>query len=557
MAWNPHDITARQISARKDQEKKPLSRKQEREGRPPRRSARLEEICRNKIALAGSEKNRERLPSHCDSPEKNNSLCALTSPQRKRKRLQDAEGPQDNTPSKELRKRARRSVAVEENLEHRASSGASEGEKNPIGHWTRHGRWPKEYFEEGSNMSYLLARKKSATSLGRKKSDSSCVTPSSTTPSDEKPREAKSAPYARSSYATILATKGSFMDESERDITDTCKGLCSSLLEKEQTISLESLFRDDLFKTTCRKITDRNEAMVIRDIAQLIVPSAQTLATYGAKRLERLTESVNEGWNSAIPVYGPRPQSDYSVGFGRSAFTDDQLGKLKPFVGDIAETFTSYFVATWRMYFPFLTCEVKCGAAALDIADRQNAHSMTIAVRAVVELFRYVKREKEVNREILAFSISHDHRTVRIYGHYAVIEGREQKYYRHPIRTFDFTELEGRDKWTAYKFTKNVYDIWMPRHFERICSVIDEFPPEVNIDMSQQSELHFTEGSGLSQDLESYSLAQSSAGSGSAHAQADSQSSVVDTQDVTPNTSLTEGGSFKRPRTERGGRKRR
>lgn len=141
-------------------------------------------------------------------------------------------------------------------------------------------------------MSYLLARKKS---------DASSVTPSSTTPSDEKPREAKGAPYARSSYATVLATKGSFMDKSERGITDTSNGLCSSLLEKEQTVPMESLFRDDLFETTCRKMSDRNEAMIIRDIALLIVPSAQTLATYGATHLEQLTESVNEGWNSAIP----------------------------------------------------------------------------------------------------------------------------------------------------------------------------------------------------------------------------------------------------------------
>src|SRR5690606_18654870 len=98
------------------------------------------------------------------------------------------------------------------------------------------------------------------------------------------------------------------------------------------------------------------------------------------------------------------------------------------------------------MYFPFLTCEVKCGAAALDVADRQNAHSMTLAVRATVELFRAVKREDEVNRQILAFSVSHDHRTVRIYGHYAVIDTKDTKYYRHPIRTFDFTELDGKDK---------------------------------------------------------------------------------------------------------------
>jgi hypothetical protein len=40
------------------------------------------------------------------------------------------------------------------------------------------------------------------------------------------------------------------------------------------------------------------------------------------------------------------------------------------------------------MLFSFLTCEVKCGSAGLDIADRQNAHSMTLAVRAIVELFK-------------------------------------------------------------------------------------------------------------------------------------------------------------------------
>lgn len=228
--------------------------------------------------------------------------------------------------------------------------------------------------------------------------------------------------------------------------------------------------------------------MVIRDISLLIVPSAQTLATYGATHLGPLVESVNEGWNSAIPFYGPRPQPDYSVGFGRSAFTDDQLEKLKPFVGEVTDTFTSYFMATWQMYFPFLTCEVKCGAAALDVADRQNAHSMTLAVRGVVELFRLVKREKELHQEILAFLISHDHRTVRIYGHYPIIDGNKTTFYRHPIKTFDFTSEDGKDKWASYRFTKNIYDIWMLTHLKRICSVIDELPPDLDFEVSEQSE---------------------------------------------------------------------
>ena len=87
---------------------------------------------------------------------------------------------------------------------------------------------------------------------------------------------------------------------------------------------------------------------------------------------------------------------------------------------------------------------------------------MTLAVRSVVELFRFAKREKELHREILAFSVSHDHQAVRIYGHYPVVDRNKTIFYRHSIYVFDFTTLDGRDKWTAYKFTKNMYEVWMP-----------------------------------------------------------------------------------------------
>ena len=65
-----------------------------------------------------------------------------------------------------------------------------------------------------------------------------------------------------------------------------------------------------------------------------------------------------------------------------------------PFVSKVVDTFTSIFIATWQIYFPFLTCEVKCGATAFDIADRQNAHSMTLAVKGTVELFRLVNAKR-------------------------------------------------------------------------------------------------------------------------------------------------------------------
>lgn len=434
-------------------------------------------------------------------------------------------------------------------------TSAGSTQPNPIAYWVAHKNWPAYFFKQNSQtkkdlerdswyeeyikpyteMSHLLARKRSDTSLRRKKSESGNTTPGTTTQSDEKPREAKSAPYRDVRYPVFLATKGSFLKESDLGITDKSRSLCRTLLDEEQTVPSASLFRDDLFKSTCNKIQDRNEALVIQDISRLIVPSAQNLAIYGAKSLDILIESVNEGWNNSIPVSKTRPQPDYAVGFKRDAFTPAQFKKLEPFIGNLFET--SFFLGTFYMYFPFFTCEVKCGAGALDIADRQNAHSMTLAVRGVVELFRLVKRDTELHREILAFSVSHDHRSVRIYGHYAEVDGDNTKFYRYPVRTFDFTELDGRDKWTAYKFTKSIYNVWMPKHFERICSAVDQIPKDINFEVSQSSELRFSESTGFSQQMESSALAET-------------KSQLEELQEITPDTSVSKETEnlFKRPK---------
>lgn len=91
------------------------------------------------------------------------------------------------------------------------------------------------------------------------------------------------------------------------------------------------------------------------------------------------------------------------------------------------------------MYFPFLTYKVKCSAIALDVIDWQNAHSITLVVRAIVELFRLVGCKEELYQEILAFLISHNDRIVRIYGHYPVIDRLKTTFYHHPIKEFIFT----------------------------------------------------------------------------------------------------------------------
>jgi hypothetical protein len=438
---------------------------------------------------------------------------------RKLKRTQEPEDPPVCAPAKRLRKHPQTSVvhsAFGDTFGQPAAEGVADNGINPVAYWIQKERWPKECFEQNdqtredfekdswlekywkseSDMNQLLARKKSSTSFRGRQSEAS-----SAGSSNQKPSDFKSDLYQDARYETILATKGSFMGKSQLGVTATSKSFCRTLLETDQTFPNDSLFCDDLFEETCEMVRNKNEARVVRDILPLIAPPVEVLAIRGAKHLKILIESVNEGWNNSIPITKTRPQPDYSVAFRREAFTEDQLKRIEPFVGELSET--SFFMATYSMYFPFFACEIKCGATALDIADRQNAHSMTMAVRGIVELFRLVKREKELHQQILAFSISHDHSSVRIYGHYPLLDGDKTTFYRYPIHKFDFTAMEGKEKWTAYRFTKNVYDIWMPDHLERIRSVIDTLPADINFEVFQQSE---PGDSGLSQSLESHHL---------------------------------------------------
>ena len=171
----------------------------------------------------------------------------------------------------------------------------------------------EDQLEQASDMSYPLPRRKSSTSLRRKQSDSSF-----TPPTDQTQRELKSAQYKDARYEVLLAAKGSFMSPASVGVMDSSKRLCRDLLEREQTMPDKTLFQDGLFERTTEKVRTRNESRVIQDIGRLIVPSAETLETYGAANLEDLIENVNEGWTNGIPVQGRRPQPDYSVGFRRS-----------------------------------------------------------------------------------------------------------------------------------------------------------------------------------------------------------------------------------------------
>ncbi|KAK5228842.1 hypothetical protein LTR47_008257 [Exophiala xenobiotica] len=487
--------------------------------------------------LQGSIDGREPEKRHASLSVQENQHLPL--PPTRQKRVREEEVPTDHVPIERPQKRLRPSPfgpSHRQTFDQRTVSGLSASQQSHISHWAEQRTWPKEYFET-DRMHPLLARQKSSASLRRKRSETSLTR--SVTPSDQRPREEKSAPYRNPSYQALLEALGdSYMKESKLGITDASKALQEDLLERECTTPKGTLFRDDVIETACQNIQDRNEARIIQDSARLLVPPPESLAMLGDTDLDVLVESVNEGWNSSIPITSPRPQPDFAVGFRRSVFSDDQLSKIQPLLGDFESL--SCFKATYYMLFPFLTCEVKCGAAGLELADRQNAHSMTLAVRGIVELFKLGKREKELHRELLTFSISHDHRTVRLYGYYPVFDGPKTKTHRHQIHIFDIAALNGKEKWTTYKFTVAVYHHSLTL-LNRILSIVDDLPPDFALQLTQQSEAQLSEPSGLSQQLDNQVLAEIS----------HPQSSQLDLQQMTPDTSTQDKAASKQKKKKK------
>ena len=125
----------------------------------------------------------------------------LQAKDRKRKRSQEPDDPLVHAPAKRLQTSIAGLVAD-------ATSGVTDAKPDPIDYWRKHGRWPKEHFKQDDQaredlkkdfekdswyekywipeMNHLLAKKKSSSSLRGKQSEVGSVTPSSTTPSDQK-----------------------------------------------------------------------------------------------------------------------------------------------------------------------------------------------------------------------------------------------------------------------------------------------------------------------------------------------------------------------------------
>jgi hypothetical protein len=193
---------------------------------------------------------------------------------------------------------------------------------------------------------------------------------------------------------------------------------------------------------------NRNEAIVLREITPLILPPIHQYHLCGASHLKHVVDEINADWYNHYVLQGPRLRPDVSVGLSSSAFTEEEIDKLKRY-----HSVENWTQLTTHMYFPGIMCEVKCGRQGLDIADRQSMHSSSVAIKAILrseQVADEYRRRKAMETKmdslsgrVLVFSISYNSQDARVYGHFARVQGEKWSYYRRRVRKYDFTDPKG------------------------------------------------------------------------------------------------------------------
>jgi hypothetical protein len=198
----------------------------------------------------------------------------------------------------------------------------------------------------------------------------------SETPSSKR----RSVSTHRSDTLERMEAQGIFMESSNLIQRDT-KTLCESYLEGNRKIVKSSIFTSEEFDLVLERVQHLNEARIKRDVTPWVMPSAENLFRRGELKLDYIGDEIDAEWIRCATMGGKKLKPDYTAGLLKTAFTGEEIQKLENYAQP-----THPFRSTPNICFPFLMCEVKTGERRLNEADRQNIHSGSIAVRAIIVL---------------------------------------------------------------------------------------------------------------------------------------------------------------------------
>ncbi|KAI9889523.1 MAG: hypothetical protein M1814_005217 [Vezdaea aestivalis] len=342
------------------------------------------------------------------------------------------------------RKRLSSNVSSEEEASQAKKPRTLQTTDDPVEWWAEHQSWPDWFKREPPNMGKTQPTKGNTI-------------------------------LTHSERLAKMAEHGIFTKRSPL-VTQESKDLCRLYLKGNRTPSHSGIPCYPLEKVSevLERVAYLNEARLQRDITPWIVPSAENLILSGQLQLDYIGEEIFGDWTRCTPMGNTKPKPDYVAGLQRKAFSETEIERLQNYTTPQRPSFF-----TPNLCFPFLICEAKIGQVGIEIANRQNIHSASIAVAAIFSLFKSAFGEtssevKTLYGRILVFTVSHDNSMAKLYGHYGVANDKSKKleFYRHCIKVLNFGEEDdtedGDDRFKTYNFVRNVYEKFVPDHLKRI-----------------------------------------------------------------------------------------
>ena len=205
------------------------------------------------------------------------------------------------------------------------------------------------------------------------------------------------------------------------DIKKESEDLYTKLLEVNHDNGPPPQFSGQSIDAILKVLADvrcRNEDMLKDDVTPWVVPSKARLGRNGGVPEDAFTRDINALWSSIATMGSTVPKPDFIYGLSRKAFSKSETDRLKSYDSPLTPVwFTSH------LCFPYLIVEAKTGMDGLELANFQNVHSASLAVRAIIRLYQAAfgktnpRLIEDLFNQILVFSVSHNNETVNIYGH--------------------------------------------------------------------------------------------------------------------------------------------
>lgn len=324
--------------------------------------------------------------------------------------------------------------------------------QDPVQHWISFGNWPPSYGDPFNEMSHASS-----------------------------PSKRRSSSMHHSSRIARLVQNGIHMKMSTA-LQPSSKAVCAELLKGDEQPEFLPCYSRDKIPDVLERAQQCNEPKIQRDITPWVVPSAENLRLTDRGIDESIGEEVQAEWSRCITMGSTKPKPDFTVGFLQQAFTSDEITKLDNYCSPERP-----FMMTPDIAFPFLICEAKSGFTGIELANLQNIHSASLAVKSIIELYRAAFQESQpqlfrgLSGRILVFSISHNNSQANLYGHFAKIEddagATTVQYFRYDITTYGLLMKEGAERFKSYNFVLNLYKQHAPQMLSLIKEAVASLPP--------------------------------------------------------------------------------